>query len=679
MTFSWQHILRNQQRHVVQPRLHDIDSEAFAPALRYLLAPTNQIPTLPNKDHPQDEGLREHLTSFLTSPWLTESYRLKANEGFPAFTERLIREDQNLNITPVTLVITRQQRQGVLRRFLLLLHCLSSVLQLSTSLFARNEKLEEELEEAKELISIAETDNKKLSQELQKYGITAPEESFIELGGLREEVRTLGAKNAQLEEQNKSLLNALANQPPPEPTATISSWDDEGLIIRRQPGVTFEEQIRSLPDSWVTKERLLANMTNPQPNRLTLLFPPEETIETFWNRIPAPRRRGRPVPQNADELRQAMADMLINDPAEPTAPQTPGFLAATGETSLFKIADVPKFTKRAEYWSYRVALERFFSAITEPPPRLFGTALNRIIASWEADDVRTVAGHWKIEPLLHYQRHDHDADGNEVIYEIPRNWKQLQKAFLKSCDEKFLDATITEDSVRDLNNTRPRPGQKPADFLLDFDAAVAKRNDTALLAGTPAMTTPETTAQLIRVMPNHVRSELRKNLAMQGKIMENMTLAELKTPLIYTWTYTPAPESKRGPKVSTIPGQTNAGSQPTRGNNEVKMRRCGINCSYDQPSPAVPQELRGALYWKGGVPAQQNQAAEERNHRARAANICESCRRPRGYHRQGQNFIPIREFRPNNSPPRFAMIPGPRIEDVTEQLALPPSPENPAA
>jgi hypothetical protein len=35
-------------------------------------------------------------------------------------------------------------------------------------------------------------------------------------------------------------------------------------------------------------------------NRLTLYFPEGETVESFWQKIPASRRCERPTPEDAD-------------------------------------------------------------------------------------------------------------------------------------------------------------------------------------------------------------------------------------------------------------------------------------------------------------------------------------------------------------------------------------------
>lgn len=457
----------------------------------------------------------------------------------------------------------------------------------------------------------------------------------------------------------------------------LEDWAQVGkLLIRKPETVSLTAKQSATRILEILHASLAATtMASTGPSRFSLLFPESiNTADDFWRHLDDQwKRLASNPPQNNKEAQDFINKILFNPPR--ILPEQPcdhpqqlanaldrhitqdwedsiddvrqlknrmSTLPTPTQTrsSLFKISDVPKFTKRTEYWAYRTALERFFSAISEPDSTEYGMALNRIIASWESEDVRIAAGHWDINPLLRYDLYDPNTDATTTHI---RNWNQLKTAFLKACDQKFLTVTFAEDSIKDLNKVRPKPGQTPMDFLLDFETAVENRNSAARLKGIPIATHSEVTGQLLRVIPAYVRDQLRIT---QGMHLENLTLAQLRQPLITVWTYTPDPRptfKNNNPRVHNVP--TNTGNPGPNNNqrDQVKDRLCGLRCSYDFPNPPVPQDLRGRIYFAEG--RDDNNAAEQRNTRCQQADVCESCRRNRAAHRPGQTFRPVLAFR----------------------------------
>jgi hypothetical protein len=457
----------------------------------------------------------------------------------------------------------------------------------------------------------------------------------------------------------------------------------------------------------------LQRLAQQTMSRLTMIFPDGVTNPSdFWNMLDPAWRQGRDVPTTAEEARDFITSVLTQPPPSATAPCThPQELASTillpsgsswddclheaenllhranapppvptsGSLSapapqrddLFKVSDVPKFTKRAEYDTYRSQLRRFFDSIPEPRPDQFGMALNRIISSWDATDVRSAALDWDVGRILTYTYIDPATDRP---VSRPRTWEELKIKFISSCDAMFLEVTATEDAIKALNNTRPKPGQGPMDFLLDFEAAVARRNNMARVNNMPVLSDTEITAQLLRVLPSAVRDELRKTFmtrpgATGVNAPENYTVAELRQSLVYIWTYTKAsvPAKNGGHNGNSAPRRSAAPSVTP----EVKDRSCGLRCSYDSPAPAVPGNLRGPIYDKPSFDDAQRRAALRRNSDCRAADVCEACRRPRSAHPRGSTFKGVRAW---GNTPRALPAPASPGEIMAVRATLPPPP-----
>jgi hypothetical protein len=356
-----------------------------------------------------------------------------------------------------------------------------------------------------------------------------------------------------------------------------------------------------------------------------------------------------------------------------TEPQTPG-IAARAEAALFKVSDVPKFEKRSDYTSYRVALQLFFDGTVAPPADLFGTALNRIMASWTDPTVRQAAVGWKNAPLL--------INANGSL----RPWGEVTKAFLLACDKKFLSSVAYENATRAWYAVRARENMDPLDFFLDFEAAANTLNEMSEIFGLPKLSDHEINSQLLRVIPAFVRDSLRHSLKMMfpPRRPETLDFNNLRERIIDTWSYAPKPSAAapraRTNRAGTPPGQTSGSSSAlvvsgqNAPRNEARMRQCGLVVSYDT-APAVPSRLRGPIY-DNGTP---NPEISARREACVQAGVCEYCRRPRSeHHAVSANYKEIpranrgsaenRRGGNTQNPPRarIADISGPRVEDVTD-------------
>ncbi|HST80078.1 MAG TPA: hypothetical protein VLN58_16450, partial [Verrucomicrobiae bacterium] len=323
-----------------------------------------------------------------------------------------------------------------------------------------------------------------------------------------------------------------------------------------------------------------------------------------------------------------------------------------------------------------MALKRFFQGTVEPPSHLYGTALNRILASWTEDSVRKAAAAWDISNLL---TREHNVGG--ILMEIPLSWDELTLAFLHACDNEFLSETIYEDLTKQWYNVRPKEGTTPADFFLDFNAAASAHDEVAKLKNLAPLTNREKIAQLLRVIPPYVRDALQAQLSDRDILPQSLDFQELRRRISKLWTYTPKPAAlalRRG-QATPAPAKS-ASALPAPGRqNDTRMRQCGLVVSYDT-APAVPPALRGSIYTDNARDMDLVREITARRNACISAGVCEYCRRPRSEHhavsaqfkeiaRGTQGPLQNRRGGPVHQTPRvrFADISGPRVEDVTDQ------------
>jgi hypothetical protein len=680
MSQDFTHLISNPVLHVVTPK-----------HISFLDTDNAKTP------HPEDIQLAELVRKIFNKDDYPARHRPQPEETLTQFAQRISAlKDTDLDNAPLLCLHTYRLGSASLLAIRLLE-------QKANNLAQKNIALTEEAKDSRRLsTSLANSQNTVLALEKELS------EARQEIERLRANVEAGEQARQELKSSNFDLNEELFDLRGRTNLEPILSLFPQQLFVgtARTPS-----RLAPVIASYLAPLQRLAQQTM---SRLTMIFPDGVTNPSdFWNMLDPAWRQGRDVPTTAEEARDFITSVLTQPPpaapapcthpqelantillpsgsswndclqeaenllhranAPPPAPVTTGSpaVSVSQRDDLFKVSDVPKFTKRAEYDTYRSQLRRFFDSIPEPRPDQFGMALNRIISSWDATDVRSAALDWDVGRILTYTYIDPATDRP---ISRPRTWEELKVKFISSCDAMFLEVTATEDAIKALNNTRPKPGQGPMDFLLDFEAAVARRNNMARVNNMPVLSDTEITAQLLRVLPSAVRDELRKTFmtrpgATGVNAPENYTVAELRQSLVYIWTYTKA-------SVPTKNGGHNGNSAPRRSaapsvTPEVKDRSCGLRCSYDSPAPAVPGNLRGPIYDKPSFDDAQRRAALRRNSDCRAADVCEACRRPRSAHPRGSTFKGVRAW---GNTPRALPAPASPGEIMAARTALPPPP-----
>lgn len=356
--------------------------------------------------------------------------------------------------------------------------------------------------------------------------------------------------------------------------------------------------------------------------------------------------------QTLEESLQQIRDLRNADhPMPPPPPLAPA--------RLFRASDVPKFTDNSKYEDFRSSLSMFLQSCDEPEPADYPRGLMRIIATFEDPVARAASQGWDVTPC------------------IRQNWILTKKAFLAALDSKFASATVLEDAIVEFMRVHPKESESASSFFNRFEAAVARRRAIETRKNVTKVSDETVAARLLAILPRHLVDDLRLSYARRGEIIEMKTPEDLRPEFERTWAYVPAPY--KPPKASTPAARQRAAPALPSAGNQVTQRRCGLVVSYDS-APAVPTDLRGGLYPSPRNNPQQNSQNAARRAIAASRHVCEYCRRPRSeHHASGPNFKAVTA----TDPPRtraapFAPITGPRVEDITEQRAL-PAPENPAA
>jgi hypothetical protein len=682
----WQHLINLKDKHVVYPNfpenLWDNNYDELADQLN------NPVPK--NLPHPQDEPWAAYLHSFFTSPWLEKDFRLRENEELHQCARRIL--DHDKFVVPVTLTLSRQHRQGAVKRI--------ALTTLSTHLFAAtlegfdesfNEKYNEEIEKVDK--------NKKLADQLSSENRRLKDEIVI----LQKKLSDCEKREAHADEL------VAANQ------ALIFEWENLGLILK--PGDTSKPPSFSVPATPQESHEILlkilayANekrqgdihrqhgMPPPvpppggRPARLSLNFPPDASdIATLWARTPTALKQGFDIPQNQEDFLNFLLQRVF--PAQPidlSTCQHPRELALElgdptgtqewptslgqvrdllntpaptnqGRSRLFKITEVPRFTDTAKYEEFRTSLKSFFESEEEPDIGEYGRAMKRVLTSFESPVARQAAAGWNVNTLIRL------------------TWEQTWRAFLSALDKKFQAATIHEDTIKEYMSVRPKEAESAADFFNRFDAVVNKLREVQIRSGVPAearFNEPTVVARLLQILPRYLVDNVRLDLSRRGRILETQSVEELRPEFERAWAYVPVPY--KAPKTNP-PGarQRAAPADQASTTNQVTQRRCGLVVSYDS-APAVPAELRGGLYPSPRNTPEQNAQNALRRRAAATRAVCEYCRRPRAeHHASGPNFKQVTAADPPRTRSTPAAIERPRVEDVTDQFLLPP-PENPAA
>jgi hypothetical protein len=706
---NWQHLNTTGPVHVLVPRQVTI-----------LLSPS-QNESLP-RPHKDDVPLACLVRDFLQAELFNPALRLKPGENPLPVARRILHADQphnpealedpSLVVLCTSLVVALGYAQILLRNEADKQADLDKANNLVYDLQGQVDALQTERDNFEEELFIARRVAK--NDEREAADIVA--------GDLRKANERLEQQQARIEllQDELAALRDKTNLQPILDLFPASLFQDTNrrpyTIARRIEPIIQRALAMTTPgeSSGQPEETPQAFGFSSRPvSRFSVHLPTGTTWSTIWSSIPESRRQGFNEPTNeSDFLAWLNAEIFTETPAPEPAlvrcehprqlatelgapaeqgwevsleevrahvehicpatapvPPTPGF-AARSEASLFKVSDVPPFEKRDEYWSYRTSLKRFFQGTIEPPTHLFGTALNRILASWTDDAVRRASSTWDISALLTYETDT--ALGRTTL---TRSWTQLKDAFVAACDEKFLSPTIFEDLTVKWYNCRPREGMTPINFFLDFEAATAARDEAAKLLGYPELSEREKVAQAVRVLPAYVRNAMR----MHNLHIDNMSSKDFKDLAIQQWTYAPKPAASNT-RARLAPRSTNALPAPAlqsrRDNNDVRMRRCGLIVSYDT-APAVPAHLRGSIYADDNRDLNLLREIVTRRNACIQANVCEYCRRPRSEHHAVSaqfkeiNRSPGQTVQSQRGRPRarIADIPGPRVEEVADDAS----------
>lgn len=644
---KWKHLNPKTKTHFVIPDFPGIDADLA------LAASHSQ-----EKPCEHDISLFEIVQEAVKSDFWKEEFQIQDQETLDHWTGRL------LPLEPTTWLDSEDPDDH---------HSPFAVLVLTTTTLALAQSLENQGREfatAKQKITklesdlsleranhtednrVAEEANKHLSRELQKYDIVSPEESLKKENDLRQEIHQLRDQITNLTNANRDLAVSLANKMATPPGTNR-------LSILLPPG--------NISDVWNKASPFLKYNKDGQPVEMP------KTEEDFKNLIVA-RVMGTDAPPLGCTHPTELSHVLIG-PDQPILPWEDALndvrnlldeqqRAATApapatEGKLFRASDVPEFTDANKYYDFRASLQMFFQSEDAPPTGTYGRALMRVISTFKDPTARAAAHGWDLSTIL---RHD---------------WPTTWITFLEALDQKFLPATALEDAIADFMRVHPKADETAASFFNRFEAALARRRAMETMKGAARFSDDAVTLRLIAVLPRYLVDDVRLALRRQNRILETQTPALLRPEFETAWAYVqkPAPKTTPTPRARPAPAGRNPNPRPA---NQVTTRQCGLTVSYDS-APAVPEALRGSLYPSNANPSQ-NAANLARRQLAAQQQVCEYCRRPRSQHQNlGTNFKPVTmDTAPRNRPAPIAQIEGPRVTDVTNQLAL-PAPENPAA
>jgi hypothetical protein len=308
--------------------------------------------------------------------------------------------------------------------------------------------------------------------------------------------------------------------------------------------------------------------------------------------------------------------------------ECPAHQVSTTRSTLFKASEVPKFTNTKEYDDYRSSLLMFFQSTETPARHEFGTALLRILSTFEDPTAKQAAKGWNVRPLCHTS-----------------SWEITYRQFLAALDDKFQSATLLQDTKIEWMKCRPRENERPTDFFNRFEALTTQLQDVQARLGAPELSPTVVSERLLLVLPRYLTDDARQNVARTGEMLELKSPKELRKYFEISWTYLPKPAATgHNTKANYQTGNTRA-APVAQGGNEPRQRKCGLFNSYET-SPAVPHALRGSLYPDPKNP-DRDAANLARHADCLRQNLCQSCRRPRNQHPVGTNFQEIKPLRGN--------------------------------
>lgn len=238
-------------------------------------------------------------------------------------------------------------------------------------------------------------------------------------------------------------------------------------------------------------------------------------------------------------------------------------------------------------------------------------------------------------------------------FAVPGDSLATCNRFLDALAAQFPNPTAVSDALVALR--RLRQGRTPfAQFIVDFESQCHIAGWNTIDNGR------QMAGELVASIRPELRNAINADLAaldIEGDI-NSLEWAPLRRRCLRR---DPSlPFSSPAPRATPAPADKTPAAAPTPGtsaappaqSSDIRLRNCGITCSYDSPDPAVPRELRGRIYFGRGTlrdgsaaPADHVKAWEARHDRCVAAGVCAACRRPRSFHKGGQVFKEIGNFR----------------------------------
>ncbi|KPA35824.1 hypothetical protein FLAG1_11452, partial [Fusarium langsethiae] len=323
-------------------------------------------------------------------------------------------------------------------------------------------------------------------------------------------------------------------------------------------------------------------------------------------------------------------------------PNNPTSTTAT----LFKVEEVPKFDgEKGAYWTWRSAFV-LFSETTMVEPPLLKQALARIMTALSGK-AQQIALAWNPTTL------------------VRGTWKDTCEEIIKYTDTHFLEPMTHYKLHQAWIRMRYNSHNAGHQFVSEFITQVQLLNQIAIATQPKRREIPQTEAMsvLIQKLPEGLRTRLQHNY---GDISQMNTSSQEQCNLVAReWEYWLS-ENKSTPRTQTTLLTTPSVSltRPTppttsQGTNYIKDRSCGLRCSYDSPSPAVPTEFRGRLYPSNNDDPGQVALITRRNQNCRNQNRCEACRRTQEEHPTGTLFKPVRPLQARLMPAPFPTKPTP--------------------
>jgi hypothetical protein len=465
----------------------------------------------------------------------------------------------------------------------------------------------------------------------------------------------------------------------------IKDWERVGKALLNDPYnketyQTSPNRCREHAENLVKalKASILINEGNMAPNPPSGMMPhpiTEEQASFLWKQIPDDYKQSkRVIPKTSEELVDALQQLLCRHPHEAAIAlgdqsgeqeweasleqmeelaQAPSSQATTTNTrsTLFKAADIPKFTTTKEYDDFRSSLLMFLQSTEAPSPHEFGMALLRILSTFEDPVAKQASKGWDIRPLLHHS-----------------SWPITYNQFIRALDAKFQSATLLQDTKIEWMKCKPKEGEKAADFFNRFEALTNQLIDVQQRKGAPQLSDTVVAERLLLVLPRYLTDDARQHFGREGRLLELETPTRLRQYFEISWTYLPKPAAVgHNTRNNYQTGNTrNASASPT--GNQTKPRSCGLICSYDT-APAVPENLRGSLYPDPRNPA--NDAANAaRRQRCAQQQVCTYCRRTRDQHQpSGPNFKVVQTDTRVRRTPLTELIPEERRLEASSPAA----------